>query len=579
VLYGINVTSFYSDYTLNAGTTTAAIAVTCQLMEYNIIDLDVTEVTSTDSAVSRLVRRFAAASSSSSRSVQLSYVISVNEPGESYSTLTNRLADSVTNSIFTNNLNTEASLGSATKLQGCYSNAVTITYIDGTMISEPNHDPFHTVSVLLSLSIGVIICLVVAASYYVRSFSCQHLESSMDDVKSLSPTVLIKALSASMVLYQLIVQSDHRTIFVLWLSRCVEGIGWLIIMYLLLVPSKRVDTTSQVSVNMIPLSLKLYGPAVGYGAKVDSVNNFCNFRLFAVTTNIFLLIVCAWDVTLIPLLPWRKTSTTELLNGYPSLTTCRVCLYAPLTTQTLQLLYSIFLLLNSDDRSYGDYLFEVATLIYWLYTAIKTALFIQFTRNEKLKLAIVSVNDLRKFADADAFQVTLMGKEDMNQLRQYLQERTMETMDATIGTIESGPESAEGMEMSLHQTPSELQESKDGPEESKETLDSLELSFDDNQNIDFEEIQEAENLLEYRTAIPFAEETTEILRHQLRDAGILPLTYIPKEQLQAEINELIAAANNGAPFDEARLDYLLKCLDVNPEYQVYYLCISSSHCT
>jgi hypothetical protein len=72
--------------------------------------------------------------------------------------------------------------------------------------------------------------------------------------------------------------------------------------------------------------------------------------------------------------------------------------------------------------------------------------------------------------------------------------------------------------------------------------------------------------------IPFADETNEILKNQLIDAGVLPLTYIPKEQLQKEINELVAAANSGIRYDEGRLDYLLRCLDVNPEYQVALNC-------
>jgi hypothetical protein len=467
----------------------------------------------------------------------------------------------MTNGVFDDNLDIQAGVAGATMLKGCYSNSVMISNLDGSVAASKRHIPYHDITVILSLCFGGSIVIAVAASHYIRSFSQQFLECDIDDVTPMSPTVFIKALSATMVLYELIERNDLH--FLLWTARGIEFCGWLVLMYLLLMPSKRVDTTSQINANMIPLSLKLYGPAVGYGVKVDSVNNMCGFRPLAMTTNMGLILLCAWDVTLLPMLPWTKTSTTELLKGYPSLWTCRVCLYTPLATQTLQLIYAILLLAYSKD-SYGNYIFEAAAFLYWLYIAIKTVLFLHFSQREKMDLAVVSVKDLRKFADPDACQVTLMSKEELNQLRRYLDERTMETMDAASGNVESGRESVAGFEMSLHRQPLESQEEG----ESKDTLGSLELSFDDNKNIDFEEILEAENLLEYRTAIPFADETTEILRHQLRDAGILPLTYIPKEQLQAEINELIAAANNGTPFDEARLDYLLKCLDVNPEYQV-----------
>jgi hypothetical protein len=59
-----------------------------------------------------------------------------------------------------------------------------------------------------------------------------------------------------------------------------------------------------------------------------------------------------------------------------------------------------------------------------------------------------------------------------------------------------------------------------------------------------------------------------MLQAQMRKLGLTPLTYIPLDQLKAEVTQLVAAASEGRAYDEGRLDYLLLCLDANPEHQV-----------
>lgn len=65
----------------------------------------------------------------------------------------------------------------------------------------------------------------------------------------------------------------------------------------------------------------------------------------------------------------------------------------------------------------------------------------------------------------------------------------------------------------------------------------------------------------------YAEQTMEILRDQLVKKGENPLQYIPLARIKAELDSIFAAANAGQPYDEGRLDYLLTCMDVNPEYK------------
>lgn len=61
--------------------------------------------------------------------------------------------------------------------------------------------------------------------------------------------------------------------------------------------------------------------------------------------------------------------------------------------------------------------------------------------------------------------------------------------------------------------------------------------------------------------------TLEVLRKQLRAKGELPLEFIPLDELQSEIASIFEKLNGGESFDEDRLDYLLHCLEMNPEHK------------
>ncbi|RYH29170.1 hypothetical protein EON65_09450 [archaeon] len=61
-------------------------------------------------------------------------------------------------------------------------------------------------------------------------------------------------------------------------------------------------------------------------------------------------------------------------------------------------------------------------------------------------------------------------------------------------------------------------------------------------------------------------ESVRVLQQQLNHHGIRPIEYIPLAELNVELSEIFSLANRGLPFDESRLDYLLLCMDNNPEY-------------
>lgn len=61
-------------------------------------------------------------------------------------------------------------------------------------------------------------------------------------------------------------------------------------------------------------------------------------------------------------------------------------------------------------------------------------------------------------------------------------------------------------------------------------------------------------------------ETTEMLREQLKRLNVTPMEYIPLTEIQAELKAIFEKVNNEQPYDEARMDFLLQCMEINPVY-------------
>jgi hypothetical protein len=69
------------------------------------------------------------------------------------------------------------------------------------------------------------------------------------------------------------------------------------------------------------------------------------------------------------------------------------------------------------------------------------------------------------------------------------------------------------------------------------------------------------------TETPYADKTIEMLRQQMiNDYGGKPIEYIPLAMIRAELDQLMQAARDGTPFDEERLDHLIRCMEYNDEY-------------
>ena len=80
----------------------------------------------------------------------------------------------------------------------------------------------------------------------------------------------------------------------------------------------------------------------------------------------------------------------------------------------------------------------------------------------------------------------------------------------------------------------------------------------------------AERKKQFDSAVPHCDETQEVLKLQLQAIGEAPLQFFPLQELQGELGVLISKMNSSASIsmeDERHIDYLLRCLQVHPEYR------------
>ena len=68
--------------------------------------------------------------------------------------------------------------------------------------------------------------------------------------------------------------------------------------------------------------------------------------------------------------------------------------------------------------------------------------------------------------------------------------------------------------------------------------------------------------------IEYADKNLDILMKQLKDANLEPLTFIPLDKIRRELDSIFVKVNRGESTmqEDKRIDYLLKCMEINPEY-------------
>jgi len=300
---------------------------------------------------------------------------------------------------------------------------------------------------------------------------------------------------------------------------------------------------STVPVDSIPLPSLLYRRALGYSRFIlpnatddDRARRMEDSRAFSLVFPAYtsLLVFSLLETSLLQHLPWIRTEKAETLKGYPTLELARLSIYSGVIGAALQLGASFGHETHSgvlEDNPIARGLFIGISVLRLVRTLLGSVTFLQLSKTDEARLAVVDVSDLLKIEEFN-----FMKREDVTMPLEELR-KTLAVEDAA--TPDLGLTGVDDEDGEVEQEPSVAESEKHG----------------------------SENKQEFTTAIKHADKTQEMLMQQLRDAGKVGIVYIPLDELNIEIAGLMAALNAGQPYNEARLDYLLLCLDANPDYK------------
>mgnify|MGYP003386233390 CR=1 FL=1 len=299
----------------------------------------------------------------------------------------------------------------------------------------------------------------------------------------------------------------------------------------------------------VALPTLLYRQALGYSTNTPANANddsrhqkLSDSRLFPAVfpAYIALIIFACLESKLISRLPWIRTEKTLTLKGYPTIGIARLCLYSSIASHGLQLLASLL-------KQHPDIMFMTISALQLLYSVVAAFAFLQLSAADGAKLAIVSVDELMKIEEFN-FMQREQPSVDFDCLEDSVMslEALRKTLAAQDNAIDADSSDEEGHEVGMKGRPS-VKEAQKG------LVGEVELS-DVNPGT-------------YISSIKHSDKTQDMLMQQLKDAGKIGIVYIPLHELNIEIGEIMSALNAEKPYDEDRLDYLLMCLDANPEYK------------
>jgi len=247
-----------------------------------------------------------------------------------------------------------------------------------------------------------------------------------------------------------------------------------------------------------------------------------------------------------------------MLGGYPNLMVARISLYGSMVASVLQVCASAFNSYDSSDIFSTIYLVVSATVS--LSLGFSHLMFLQFSKSDMAKLGLVSMDDMSKIAryneelTKELLQMAEEGEGHMSRLDRD-REDTMTLDDLReSGVLDDGNGSELGVGIEMELTTTGVKE------EEEEVVNALHA------NIETEIPIPTAEPVTYST-VKYADETNSILISQLKDAGVVPIEYIPLPTIKAEIAAITQLVLQEKPFDEARFDYLFRCQAANPEYQ------------
>lgn len=519
-----------------------------------------------------------------------------------YAECVKKLDTAVTNGDYTETLQIES--------QSQYYDAVATQSAVATLIAEsvpeviqePTHEPTlaptmstapGTLESIGTIVPGTILFILVITILYLRDpmkGALNELNSNVGEVMDAAVKCFIVILSVNLIAEY---SSDTRSpsfLLLIFSKLALFGL-WCFFILAFFFPVRTVDGKKRVQLALLlhkePFKIKL---------------SFSVYGLL-VTMSVF-------DLTFLRLMPWIRTNLTDSMQGYPNTFMIRCCLYGTFLSHLIQSLAIIIkIVFESKSEGNGMHAQEdkekaiilLAFSVFNVFRAFISMLFVvRVAQSDKLKLAVVNENDVAALAD-------FMRKTEFQDSRGSSMDDgsygggSKNKKGFTPGRISTMLFNVAGFRSSTvvttdkngNTTENPLNKSKDDVRDESFVMSDSETNrivSDDFKTSEGEgsggsryvQKRRSESVfsdmtgesgevdergIRFSASTKFADQTLEILRSQLKKEGKIPVEFIPLAELKAEIAVIFSKANNGVPYDEARLDYLLMCMDFNPEYK------------
>lgn len=522
-----------------------------------------------------------------------------------YKTYTGVLQEDIDTGVYTAVLQSSSALYAATatadaEAVGCsfseYEFISTVPTMSPTAAPADDKTEFSLLAIAVTAP-AVLMFIVVIAVLSLRNAhvaALNQLNSLVAELVDIMVKSLVVYLSLTLMISysSAAVGSVSFVAFILLLvSKVLVAMLWLLVVVLVMRPSRddmraraltdssevmERSTTSMKRGPRLFLVLLLYKDALKTKLEVTMIS-------LLVTVSVF-------DITLFRLLPWVRTDHTTAMQGFPTLLTMRCCLYGTFASHFIQSIAMILRISveNSSGESMSEkqqqeaYLLLAFTIFNVIRSSVSLMLAIQVVNTDKAKLVVVNEQDVNALADFVVATKSMPNPPSAPGSSPGSVKKTFMTPGLISQMLFHGSKSihsgsVNGKETTVTGNPIQSADERSRSSEVAQPppvpafigrdhrMSSAEVSslsgLSDPGELDDRGIR-------FSTAHPYADETVDVLRFQLQKAGKVPVQFMPLDQLQGEIAGIFNAANQGLPFDEGRLDYLLLCLDCNPEYRI-----------
>ena len=263
-----------------------------------------------------------------------------------------------------------------------------------------------------------------------------------------------------------------------------------------------------------------------------------SFTVFAAVLFLGLL-----ELSLIKLLPWTRSKNVMTLRGLPSLFVLRCCLYGHLTSITLQAAASA-MIYRHYHSSFSATFYLILSVTQLVWTMVNYAFFLRVNKISELGLVMLDNSDFEEVIPPADDGEDEVGKgadcEEIDEAAAGGEQRKSTDSSSAISALTTptvnNADNAYGLRYET------------GADSDEEFCD------EDDEDDGNEGGESGEGRARrFRTSMQFAKENVEVLVNQLKAIGAQPIRFFPLQQLQQEITELVMQANQGIPFDEAKM--------------------------